>query len=67
MISPNYLYLILADSALLLYFYGPIGILLLSNLLMFIYTAIMIINHMNDAKVLKGSESNKNVDHEKQR
>ncbi|XP_022161437.1 G-protein coupled receptor Mth2-like isoform X2 [Myzus persicae] len=54
-------------SATLLYFYGPIGILLFSNLLMFIHTAIMIVKHMRDARVLSGSESQKNVDHEKQR
>ncbi|KAL4142489.1 hypothetical protein QTP88_004935 [Uroleucon formosanum] len=54
-------------TATLLYFYGPIGILLFSNLLMFIHTAIMIVKHMNDARVLSGSESQKNVDHEKQR
>ncbi|XP_026815187.1 G-protein coupled receptor Mth2-like [Rhopalosiphum maidis] len=56
-----------SDLATLLYFYGPIGTLLFSNLLMFIHTAIMIIKHMRDAKVLRGSESQKNVDHEKQR
>ncbi|KAF0761761.1 G-protein coupled receptor Mth2-like, partial [Aphis craccivora] len=55
------------NSATLLYFYGPIGTLLFSNLLMFIHTAIMIIKHMKDAEVLRGSESQKNVDHEKQR
>lgn len=64
----NYLIIyILAYSATLIYFYGPIGILLFSNLLMFIHTAIMIVKHMNDARVLSGSESQKNVDHEKQR
>ncbi|XP_001951628.2 G-protein coupled receptor Mth2 [Acyrthosiphon pisum] len=54
-------------TATLLYFYGPIGILLFSNLLMFIHTAIMIVKHMKDARVLNGSESRRNVDHEKQR
>lgn len=59
---------ILAREAVLIYFYGPIGILLFSNLLMFIYTAVMIAIHMRDAKnAWKGSESNKNVDHERQR
>lgn len=53
--------------ATVLYFYGPIGILLFSNLLMFIYTALMIVKHMRDAKVLNGCDSNRNVDHEKQR
>lgn len=56
-----------AKEATLFYFYGPAAILLLSNLLMFIYTTIIIIKHMNNAKVLNGSESNKTVDHEKQR
>ncbi|XP_025197944.1 G-protein coupled receptor Mth2-like isoform X2 [Melanaphis sacchari] len=56
-----------SNSAMLLYFYGPIATLLLSNLLMFIHTAIMIVKHMRDAKVLRGSESQKNVDHEKRR
>jgi hypothetical protein len=56
-----------AKLAMLIYFYGPMGILLFSNLLMFIHTAIVIIKHMRDAKVLRGSESQKNVDHEKQR
>jgi len=64
----NYLLIyFLAFEATLLYFYGPIGILLLSNLLMFIHTAIMIVKHMKDARVLSGSESRRNVDHEKQR
>ncbi|XP_060842363.1 G-protein coupled receptor Mth2-like isoform X2 [Rhopalosiphum padi] len=54
--------------ATLLYFYGPIGILLFSNLLMFIHTAIVIVKHMRDAKVLRGSESQNNANHyEKQR
>ncbi|XP_026815269.1 G-protein coupled receptor Mth2-like [Rhopalosiphum maidis] len=53
--------------AMLIYFYGPMGILLFSNLLMFIHTAIVIFKHMRVAKVLRGSESQKNVDHEKQR
>ncbi|XP_026815188.1 G-protein coupled receptor Mth2-like [Rhopalosiphum maidis] len=56
-----------SDLATLLYFYGPIGTLLFSNLLMFIHTAIVIVKHTRDAKVLRGSESQKNVDHEKQR
>ncbi|XP_026814144.1 G-protein coupled receptor Mth2-like isoform X2 [Rhopalosiphum maidis] len=56
-----------SDLAMLLYFYGPIGTLLFSNLLMFIHTAIVIVKHKSDAKVLRGSESQKNVDHEKQR
>ncbi|XP_060865534.1 G-protein coupled receptor Mth2-like isoform X1 [Metopolophium dirhodum] len=56
-----------SSTATLLYFYGPIGILLLSNLLMFIHTAIMIVKHMSDARVLSGTESRRNVDHEKQR
>ncbi|XP_050420954.1 G-protein coupled receptor Mth2-like [Adelges cooleyi] len=54
-------------TASFLYFYGPIGILLFSNLLMFIYTAVKIVKRMRDAKVLVGSESKKNIDHEKQR
>ncbi|XP_050546922.1 G-protein coupled receptor Mth2-like isoform X2 [Daktulosphaira vitifoliae] len=54
-------------SATLLYFYGPIGLLLFCNLLMFIYTAVMILKHMREAKVLEGPESKKSVDLEKQR
>lgn len=51
----------------MLYFYGPIGILLFGNVVMFTHTAIMIVKHTRHAKVLSGSESNKNVNHEKQR
>lgn len=38
-----YFFYILAQKDKLLYFHGPIGITLLSNLLMFIYNATMII------------------------
>lgn len=51
----------------MLYFNGPISILLFSNLLMFIHTAIIIVKHMRYARVLSGSESQKNMDHEKGR
>ncbi|XP_050546919.1 G-protein coupled receptor Mth2-like isoform X2 [Daktulosphaira vitifoliae] len=54
-------------TATLIYFYGPIGVILLANSLMFIHTALMILKHMREAKVLQGSESKKSVDHEKQK
>ncbi|XP_050434339.1 G-protein coupled receptor Mth2-like [Adelges cooleyi] len=56
-----------SKAAKYFYFYGPIGVLLLSNLLMFIYTTVKIVKHMKDAKVLIGSKSKKNIDHETQR
>lgn len=56
-----------AKTATLFYFYGPAAILLFSNLLMFIYTTVIIVKHMRNARVLNGSESNRTVDHEKQR
>lgn len=51
----------------MLYYHGPCGVLLFANLLIFIYTAVMIVKYMRETRVLSGSESNRNVDHERQR
>ncbi|XP_050546749.1 uncharacterized protein LOC126908587 isoform X2 [Daktulosphaira vitifoliae] len=50
-----------SKTAELLYYYGPIGILLTSNLLMFIYTAVLImVTQIKNSKILQGSESDSN-------
>lgn len=50
---------ILARPAQLLFFYGPISIILFSNLLMSIHTIIMIIKQTKYAKVFNESERRK--------
>lgn len=64
---PFYLFMFLATPATVIYFYGPIAIILISNLLMFMYTAVMIYKKIKDATIFNQTDCNKNIDHEKQR
>lgn len=62
-----YIY-ILALNDKLLYFHGPIGITLLSNILMFIYNVIMmIVKYLRYAKVPSESGNKLNDNVKKQR
>lgn len=63
-----YSFYFLAQKDKLLYLHGPIGITLLSNLLMFIYNAIMIIvKYLRYAEVPSDPRNNLNDNVKKQR
>ncbi|PSN29392.1 G-protein coupled receptor Mth2 [Blattella germanica] len=45
------------DKALLAYFFGPIGVIVLCNIVLFIATAFRIVHLKRETKMLKGGES----------
>ncbi|XP_046680950.1 G-protein coupled receptor Mth2-like isoform X3 [Homalodisca vitripennis] len=55
------------SEALVLYFYLPIGVLVLLNIAMFVTTAFRLRMHTRDTKVLQTSESRRNDEAERQR
>ena len=57
-----FLCFISADAALLAYFYGPIGVLILCNSIFFITTALKIIGLKRETRMLKGAESRRHDD-----
>jgi len=61
-ITPVLLWFISADSAVLAYFYGPVGILLFCNTIFFITTALKIIGLKRETRMLKGRESRRHDD-----
>ncbi|KAJ4439887.1 hypothetical protein ANN_08016 [Periplaneta americana] len=50
------------DTAILAYFFGPIGVLVLCNIVLFITTAIKIVKLKRETRMLKGSESKRHDD-----
>ncbi|XP_046681532.1 G-protein coupled receptor Mth2-like [Homalodisca vitripennis] len=55
------------SKAQLLYFYLPIGVLVLLNIAMFVTTAFRLRKHSRDTRVLQTSESRRNDEAEKER
>ena len=56
------LLLFAAKSGDLAYFFGPIGIIVLCNIILFIATAIRLIRLKKETKMLKGGESKRHDD-----
>jgi hypothetical protein len=51
-----------AETAVLAYFFGPIGVLVLCNIILFVITAFKIINLKRETRMLKGEESKRHDD-----
>lgn len=62
--STNWLHFIFIEmDAKMMYFHGPIGAILLSNLIMFIHTLMVIAKQRKDLKKSDGSKSNIHMDY----
>lgn len=59
-----FLFPILDDISKAVYFYGPMGVTVVCNIILFISTALKILQHKRDtATQLKGSDSRRHDDH----
>lgn len=53
--------LFLAYKAAIICFYGPVAIILISNLFMVIHTVVLLYYQMEDSKIFNQSDSNKSI------